>query len=178
MCVCALPAGGSSREGCSLGKWRTACSLLLLKNQCIISFSPSDFFFSIFNKQTSKLLHLNCHCAKKKRKGEKKQPTCHPSLSFPSLCTLMCHYFFLSLVLVSSQHVQLSPTERVFSCHYTLLTGYPLATTSLFKAQPSIYLSSPFFFPLKSAASSFQLSSIFLSLVAGRLLFSANICFS
>lgn len=50
LCVCALPAGGSSREGCSLGKWRTACSLLLLENQCIMSFSPSDFYFSVYNK--------------------------------------------------------------------------------------------------------------------------------
>lgn len=35
-----LPAGGSSREGCSLGKWRTVCSLLLLEN-CLLSLSLS-----------------------------------------------------------------------------------------------------------------------------------------
>lgn len=57
----------------------------------------------------------------------------------------MCQDFF-SLLLVSSQHVPLSPTEKIFSCHYTLLTGYPLATNNLFKDQPSIYLSSPFLF--------------------------------
>lgn len=40
MCVCvcvSISAGGGSREGCSLGKWRTACSLLILENrQCFI----------------------------------------------------------------------------------------------------------------------------------------------
>ena len=44
VCVCTLPAGGSSRGGCSLGKWRTVCSLLLLENrQCIISLCSLPF---------------------------------------------------------------------------------------------------------------------------------------
>lgn len=96
VCVCTLPAGGSSREGCSLGKWRTVCSLLLLENrQCIISFSLSfvntEFLLLLWNMSPFfyiwwKIFHSTCHPI---------PPPYLPSLFSAALSlTLTCQDFF------------------------------------------------------------------------------------
>lgn len=90
-------------------------------------------------------------------------PTCPPppaSTSSSSLPSMLQQQQGLSPV--PSQHAPpLPPAVKVFCCHYTLLTGYPLATNTPFKAEPSIYLSSPFFYLPSLFVSSLLLSSSF-----------------
>lgn len=143
-----------------MGKWRTVCSLLLLEN-CLrvnpLQASPASFLYIFFGGggcdapfffRRIRLLSLFKGMEKKTHFSLPASPPplrlCVPSL-FPSApLHVNVPGFLFSVGGAPPLSVHRSRRRGGLSpCHYALLTPYPPVTGSLFKVQPSIYLSSP-----------------------------------